>query len=406
MAESNNPVPVWTLGTQEGGTVPIPDEGLMSPARLAELRTVLSALFDAPLATLEAHSLPESADLSGGVSLGSASPLAVHLTNLLDATPNSTLGSAGEALFRLVVPSKVAALLDSGLGTSKSYSRGAVGPLQGATAAKSYLPVVGNLAGAGGLGCVTFAAPLLFMAVAAGLNALAESDRQGTDKLLKVLKDDALRLERSNLNACTTSIENAANVLLDQGRIGASLGLDAAAFQINVGLANAETRIEKWESGIRAFKERRAEVPHLQNVFPGIGEDGGEFHAHVELAKLSFELHKRLAVVQAIEHAQLVPENTFERFSGALKRNSRRVDSLQDRVSDVLLRLSELEIDRSHGVRDFVFKSGEVDAILRTSRRVRALGDEIATSEHRSDVAIGIARKNDGSLVVLPAVSM
>ncbi|WP_354560874.1 hypothetical protein [Rhodococcus sp. UYP5] len=244
------------------------------------------------------------------------------------------------------------------------------------------------------------------MAVAAGLNALAESDRRGTDKMLKELKDDVLRTERSNLNACTTSIENAANVLLDQGRIGASLGLDTAAFQINVGLANAEARIEKWESAIGAFKKGRAEVPHLQNAFPGIAEDKGEFQAHLELAKLSFELHKRLAVIQAIEHAQLDPENPFERFSRALKRNSRRVDSLQDRLSDVLLRLSQLEIDRSHGVRDFVFKSGEVDTILRTSRRVRALGDDIANSEHHSDVAIEIARKNDGSLVVLPAVSV
>lgn len=277
--------------------------------------------------------------------------------------------------------------------------------MQDAAVTKNYLPVVGNFAGAGGVGALTVAAPLLFMAVAAGLNALAESERRSTDKLLQELREDALRAERAKLKACTVSIENAANVLLGHGRIGESLGLDSAAFEINAGLANAEARIERWESVIGAFTERRAEVPPLQNAFPGIAEDKGEFHAHLELAKLSFELHKRLAVVQAIEHAQMDPENPFERFS-ALKRNSRRVDALQDRMSNVLLRLSQLEIDRSHGVRDFVFKSNEVDTILRTSRRVRALGEEVAQSKHRSDVAIEIARKKDGSLVVLPALSV
>ncbi|OZF52559.1 hypothetical protein CH292_10525 [Rhodococcus sp. 14-2470-1a] len=378
----------------------------MSPARLAELRTALAALVDTPLATLEAHPVPETADLSRGLSLGSASPLAVNLAKLIDATPDSVLVSAGEALFRLVMPAKFATLLDSGLETSKVNARSGVGLLQGATAVKNYLPAIGNVAGGGGIGAVTAAAPLLLMAVAAGLNALAESDRRGTDRLLKELKDDALRIERSNLNACTTSLDSAANILLDQGRIGVALGLDTAAFQINVGLANAEARIQKWESRLRAFTKKRAEAAHLEKAFPGIGEHHGEFHSHVDLARLAFELHKRLAVVQAIEHAQLNPDNAFERFSGALKRNRERVDLLQNRLSDVLLRLSKLEVDRSHGVRDFVFKSSEVDSILQTSRRVRALSDKILKSDHRDDVAVEIARKKDGSLVVMPALSV
>ncbi|OZF48307.1 hypothetical protein CH293_18540 [Rhodococcus sp. 14-2470-1b] len=169
-------------------------------------------------------------------------------------------------------------------------------------------------------------------------------------------------------------------------------------------MANTEARIQKWESRLRAFTKRRAEAGHLQKAFPGIGEHHGEFHSHVDLAKLAFELHKRLAVVQAIEHAQLNPGNAFERFSGALRESSKRVDLLQNRLSDVLLRLSKLEVDRSHGVRDFVFKSSEVDTILRTSRSVRALGDKISKRDHRDDVAIEIARKKDGSLVVMPAV--
>ncbi|MDQ0733073.1 hypothetical protein QFZ57_003867 [Arthrobacter sp. B1I2] len=60
-------VPVWTLATE---AVSVPDllgtEGL-TPARLAELRTVLAALADAPIATLEMHSMPPTRDRKGGI---------------------------------------------------------------------------------------------------------------------------------------------------------------------------------------------------------------------------------------------------------------------------------------------------------------------------------------------------
>jgi hypothetical protein len=47
-------VPVWTLATREV-TVPALAGHTMTPDRLGELRTVLAAMADAPIATLEAH---------------------------------------------------------------------------------------------------------------------------------------------------------------------------------------------------------------------------------------------------------------------------------------------------------------------------------------------------------------
>lgn len=219
MTESTYDVPVWTLATEDTVAPLVMTEGALTSARLNELRTVLAAPVDAPLATLEAHPLPKTADLSGGMSLESASPLASHISQL---------------------------------------------------------------------------------------------------------------------------------------------------------------------------------------AFKGIG---GEFRTHLELAKLSIDLNQPVAVLQAVEHAQLDPTRLFEGFTQALKRRAQRVVELHHRIATVLGRLSSLEIDRAHGVRDFVFKSSEVDTLLRTSRRVRALSESIELSGPQPDVAIEIACKADGSLVVLPAQS-
>ena len=77
--DNKAPVPVWTLAT-EAVSVPdvLGDEG-MTPARLAELRTVLATLADSPIATLEAHPLSTKRDRNGGIPLHAASPLAQEL---------------------------------------------------------------------------------------------------------------------------------------------------------------------------------------------------------------------------------------------------------------------------------------------------------------------------------------
>lgn len=71
-------VQVWTLATEHVTVPPMPGGQAMTPERLAELRVVLAAMADTPIATLEAHPLPTEVDRSQGVSLGGASPLATQ----------------------------------------------------------------------------------------------------------------------------------------------------------------------------------------------------------------------------------------------------------------------------------------------------------------------------------------
>lgn len=430
MVENDNVVPFWTLATQEVKAPPVSSEPSMTPARLAELRTVLAALVDAPLATLEAHPLPSSADLSVGIHLESVSPLATQLSQLIQSSKSGTgqtLQSSGDTLYRMVVPAKVAGQVGSGLVksmTSKAASGGVhsalIGP-SGIAAQATFVPVAGKAAALGaasgsaatagaaavGATALTVAAPLVLMAVAVGLNARAERNRQETlDKmvdLLEELKDNALTGERSSLNACIPIIETASAVLLDEGKVGASLGLDTAVFHINVGLVNAESRLAGWEAALNGFRNGRVEVAQLNKAFKGIGEDGGEFRAHLELAKLAIDLQQRIILLQAVEHAQSDAGNLFEGFTRALRKHDQRVVALQERITKLLRRLSSLEIDRTHGVRDFVFSSSQVDEILQMSRRVHQLKESVDDFGPQADLAIEIARKSDGSLIVLPA---
>ena len=112
-------IPVWTLATRDVPQPPLIGDEAMTPERLAELRAVLAALADAPIATLEAHPMPRTLDRSGGLHLHSASPLAVHLSQLMRQTsttaPVAGATASGEVLYRMVVPAKVAAQFGSGM---------------------------------------------------------------------------------------------------------------------------------------------------------------------------------------------------------------------------------------------------------------------------------------------------
>ncbi|KZL35247.1 MULTISPECIES: hypothetical protein [Rhodococcus] len=432
MVNNDNVIPVWTLATKQAEVPAIPDEGTMTPDRLAELRTVLAVLAETPIATLEAHPLPKSIDLDRGISLDSASPLATHLSQLISQTSKASSSSAvasGETLYRMVVPAKVAAQVGSGLVkpmTSKAAAGGVHSALIGSSgiaAQASFVPVAGQAAAVGAAGgsaataglaaasagALTVAAPLVLMAVAVGVSAHADHKRElaieNITKLLEKLHDDALQKERNSLNGCRGAIDTATAILLDQGRIGASVGLDSAVHAISVGMADAEGRLKKWQQGLDALKTGRVELDTLRKAFTGIDEDGGEFRAHLELAALAIALKKRVIVLQAVEHAQMDEANPFESFTRALKSDQQRVAKLESGIASLLMGLSELRLDRSHGVRDFVFKSSEVDKMLRTAYLLRELGDGVAMSDNESDVAIEIARRRDGSVVVFPALA-
>jgi hypothetical protein len=133
--------------------------GTMTPQRLAELRTVLATLADSPIATLEVHPLPRNVDGRRGIPLDSASPLAQHLSQLIaqtsKAAPAAGVGAAGEALYRMVVPAKVAAQVGSGLVkpmASKAAGGGVHSALVGTSgiaAHATFVPVAAPAAAAG-----------------------------------------------------------------------------------------------------------------------------------------------------------------------------------------------------------------------------------------------------------------
>ena len=429
MDGDNNPVvPVWTLATREV-SVPttIPGAEHMTPEVLRGLRTVLAAMADVPIATLEAHPLPANLDRKGAIHLESTSPLATHLSQLISQTPKTTGSAAagaaaGEALYRMVVPASVAKQVSEGLVkpvASKAVAGGIHGTLKGSSRIVSqatFVPVAGKTATTGvaggaaiaGAGVMTFAAPLVLMAVAVGVSAYADQQRQkaieNITELLEKLHDDALARERSALNGCRDSIEKATAILLDQGRIGASLGLDSAVYTISTALAEAEGRLSGWQKSLSGFGNGPVEASAVQKQFEGIDQPAGKFRAHIELAAAAIALKKRVLVLQAVEHAQMDGSNPFESFVRTLKKDEQRVLELESGITEVLSGLSTLELTRSKRIADkFLLTSGEVDHLLRTSYKLRELGEELP-SANAADVAIEIAREADGSLVVFPAL--
>ena len=423
-------VPVWTLATSDVQVPQIAGNGPMTAERLAELRNVLAALADSPIATLEVHPLPDILDRSRGIPLDAASPLAQHLSQLISKTaspPSTTLTTAGEGLYRMVVPAKVAAQFGEGLVrpmTSKAAANGIHGALRNASGIVAHATFVpaGEAAAAGAAGgaaatgaaalggsaALTVAAPLVLMAVAVGVSAYADYKRQQAiqhiTELLEKLHEDKLEAERGELEGCRDAIDKATAILLDQGKLGVSLGLDSAVHAISKALAAADRRLQRWNDALAKMADNKpVELGTLTKTFPGIDERGGEFRAHLQLAALAIALKRRVIILQAVEHAQMDSGNPFENFVRALKADQQRLDKLESEIASVLVRVSALELTRPHRLQDLVFTPGDVDRLLRASHRIHELGNGVEVNNRVSDVAIEIARSKDGSLVVFPA---
>lgn len=449
--DSNALVPVWTLATEEVSLPNVFSEGGLTSARLAELRTALATLAATPIATLEVHPMTARRDRNGGIPLHAASPLARQLSQLVSETAKSATtakaaapavnaAASGEVLYRMVVPAKVAAQVGRGLVkpmAAKGVPGGIYGSLRdgvGIVGNAAFVPVAGKAAtagagaaaaGAGGAagaagaaggavataGVITVAAPLVLMAVAVGVSAYAEHERQQaieriTD-LLEQLHEDNLEKERSELDGCRDAIDKATAILLDQGRIGPALGLDSAVHAISKSMEVSRRRLAKWQDSLAGLPEGPVELGAITKAFPGIGEEGGIFRAHLELARLTIALKRRVLILQAVEHAQMEGgSNPFTNFVGALQEDERRVNDLEAGLSSILLRLSTLELKRRTGLLHPVFTPGEVDTLLKSAYRLRKLGDNLNVGANQADVAIDIERRHDGSLVVFPAVAM
>ncbi|GHH95047.1 hypothetical protein [Streptomyces capillispiralis] len=424
-------VPVWTLATGDTRVPALAEDGPMTAERLAELRSVLAALADDPIATLEVHPLPDKLDRSRGIPLDGASPLAQHLSQLITQSARSSsaaVTTAGDGLYRMVIPAKVAAQCGQGL-IRPMAAKGVAGAIRGPlvnsagkiVSGATFVPVgqvatAGAVGGAGatagvaigGSAALTVAAPLVLMAVAVGVSAHADGKRQQAiehiTELLEQLKEQELEQEHSALDGCRDAIDKATAILLDQGKPGASLGLDSAVHAINSALGAVDRRLAKWQSALDKLPEGQpVDLGTLTKSFPGIDDHGGVFRAHLELANLAIALKRRVVVLQAVEHAQTDPGNLFENFTRVLKRDQQRLDELESSIAGVLVRLSALELARPHGLRP-VFTTAEVDRLMRAAHRIHQLGDDVVLDGSATDVAIEIARDEDGSVVVFPAL--
>ena len=419
-------VPIWTLSTsQQSIQVPaVADHGTLTPERLTELRSALATFASAPLVTLEAHPLAKKRNRSAGLPLDAVSPLAQALSRLVAANAKSVpavaqVAQSSEALYRMVVPAKVAAEVGKGLVkpmSSKAVAGGIHGSLVGAkgiAANATFVPVKAAAAGAatgtaaGAVAAMTVAAPLVLLAVAVGASAYADHQRQKAieriTELLEQLHDDKLERERNELDGCRDAIDKATGLLLDRGKVGASLGLDSAVHAISTAIQNADRRVKKWEAALDSFAGDRVEVSELEAKFPGVGDDGGTFRTHLELAALAIALKRRVIILQGVEAAQSDPDNQFENFVRSLKTDQQRILELEARIDQVLRRLSELQVRTPNRLIDRLMTHKQVDELLETSYRLRALGEEVGSVAPDQEVVIEIEKHSDGTLLVLPA---
>ncbi|OQR60368.1 hypothetical protein B6E66_30425 [Streptomyces maremycinicus] len=427
--ERKTTVPVWTLATADVRAPGLAAGESMTAERLAELRGVLAVLADEPIVTLEVHPMPDKIDHGRGIPLDAASPLAQHLSQFITQSARSSLTAAkatasGEGLYRMVVPAKVAAQFGQGLVrpmVAKGPTGGIYGELvnsSGRIASKARFVPVGGAATASAVGgagataaggaALTVAAPLVLMAVAVGVSAHADQKRRlavaHITELLEQLQEDKLDDEHSALNGCRAAIDKATAILLDQGRLGVSLGLDSAVHTIDTALSKADLRLARWQSTLDRLPDGEpVELGTLTKSFPGVDDDGGMFQTHLELAALAIALMRRVIVLQAVEHAQNEPGNPFEHFTSTLKRDQRRLDTMESGIAAVLIRLAALELARSNGLRP-VLTNGEVDRLMHGAHRIRRLADGVTVNGRAADIAIDIARDTNGSVVVFPAL--
>lgn len=430
MADENALVPVWTPATEAEAVPDLVGDADMTPEWLADLRTALATFAQAPIATLEMHPIERRRDSAGGIALHASSPLAQQLSQLVTQTARSApakvdVATSGEVLYRMVVPAKVASQVSKGLVkpmASKAVSGGVYSALRDSTGIVSkatFVPVSGAGAttgaaatagvGLAGAGALTVAAPLVLMAVAVGASAYADHQRQKaieriTD-LLEQLHDDKLEQERNRLDGCRDAIDKATSVLLDQGKIGQSLGLDSASHEISTAIAAVRTRLKKWQDALTELPEGPVELTALTEAFPGITDENGAFSAHLETARLAIALKRRVLVLQAVEHAQLDGTgNPFKSFLSELRSDEQRLNDLESSINGVLLRLSSLELKRPSGLLKKVhYAPSDVDKLLTAAYRLRGLSNGLDSVGSHADVVIEIERGRDGSVVVFPA---
>jgi hypothetical protein len=438
--ESKQDVAVWALTTDSAKT---PSEVVLNGSsrtidarRLEELRGALTGLLDTPLVTLEAYPLAEVAKLpDGGRLLSATSPLALELSNLIARSAGSiskvapAASSSGETLYRMVVPASVAAQVTRGVVRampSANVAGGVRSPLLGALGVvghAAFVPVAagakgGAVAGAAGVAggaaavggasvAITVAAPLVLMAVLAGVSVYAEKQRaEAFDRLTDLvnsLKRENLDREFHELNGCLKSLNGATALLVDGGRIGQTLGVSEAAHTIEVAVQRAASDLRRWRKSLNALvATNKIEVADLEREFPGIQQSDGEFRARIRLALFAVAMEKRLAVLQAVEHGDMAPDVSLVHFLAHLESGLDEVRTFEQGIAEFLRDLSQIQLVSNSKVSDRVMIRSEINSLLQWPTRLRVLAEqESPKADAAGDFEIGLLRDADGNVRVL-----
>ena len=112
---------------------------------------------------------------------------------------------------------------------------------------------------------------------------------------------------------------------------------------------------------------------------------------------------RRVILLQGVEAGQSDPDNQFENSVRSLKDDQQRILELEARIDHVLLGLSDLEVRSPKRLIDQVMTRKQVDNLLDTSYRLRALGVGVGAMAPSQEVVIEIKKHSDGTLLVLPA---
>jgi hypothetical protein len=425
------PLPFWILSSGPEERLPIDvsvkaGEGLTA-AKLQQLRSALAAFADDPLVTLERYELP-AGTVTGGHPVAQGAPILQHLAQIVGpnaaAAPEASAG--GETLYRMVVDQRIAAQLAQGLARPmKAAAGGNYGDFigkAGIVGKARYFPVAAAEGGGIGLaavgggtaiglgGAVVAAAPFVIPVLAAACAFYAEEQRRRAleriESSLKELLQNDLDQEMAAINGAMPALAKATSLLADEGRLGAGLGIDAAANAIDTAIARARQRTQRWLYDASRLSER-ATVDQIEKAFPGAKDGDGRFVAELRMAGLAIAAKRRLMVLQAAEHAQLNQGLSLKRFLAELEREATALNELEASLIDLLTRLSELPIRTGGGIFDRLHLSADdADELLKWPERLRDLRRREAPGVNSAGhIEISIVLGADGHARILePAV--
>jgi hypothetical protein len=424
------PLPFWILGSGPEEPLPVDvrvkADGLTAE-KLQQLRSALAAFADDPPVTLERYELP-AGTITGGRPVAQGAPLLQHLAQIVGqkaaAAPGAPAG--GETLYRMVVDQRTAGQLAHGLARPMKAAAGgiysAVRGKAGIVANARFVPVaaaegggIGLAAAGGGAavglgGAAIAAAPFVIAALAAASAIYAEEQRRRAleriEESLKELHQNNLDQEMADINGAMPALAKATSLLIDEGRLGAALGIDAAAHAIDTAIALAEHRTKHWLQDVSRLSQR-ATVDQIEKSFPGVKDGDGRFVAELRMAGLAIAAKRRLMVLQAVEHAQINQGLSLKRFLAEIEREATALNELESSLIDLLTRLSELPIRTGGGIFDRLHLSADdADELLKWPERLRDLRRREAPRVNSSGhVEIGIVLGADGSARILePAV--